>query len=39
MFYRAEVAVCSETHTKHIKELGGYKVELLNDKSGGSNTL
>jgi hypothetical protein len=35
MLYRAEVAVCSEIHIKHINTLCGQKVEYLNVKPGG----
>jgi hypothetical protein len=36
MLYREIIAVCSETHTKHINTLRGQKVELLNVKPGGT---
>ena len=32
MLYREIIAVCSQTHTKHINTLCGQKVELLNVK-------
>jgi len=32
MFYREIIAVCSQTHTKHINTLCGQNVELLNVK-------
>jgi len=32
MMYRAIMAVCSQTHTKHINTLCGQNVELLNVK-------
>jgi hypothetical protein len=32
MLYREIIAVCSETHTKHINTLCGQNVELLNVK-------
>ena len=32
MLYREIIALCSETHTKHINPLCGQKVELLNVK-------
>jgi len=35
MLYRGIIAVCSETHTKHINTLCGQNVELLNVKPGG----
>jgi hypothetical protein len=36
MLYREIIAVCSETHTKHITTLCGQNVELLNVKPGGT---
>ena len=35
MLYREIIAVCSQTHTKHINTLCGQNVELLNVKPGG----
>jgi hypothetical protein len=35
MLYREIIAVCSESHTKHINILYGQNVELLNVKPGG----
>ena len=32
MLYREIIAVCSQTHTKHINTLCGLNVELLNAK-------
>ena len=32
MLYREIIAVCSQTHTKHINTLCGQNVELLNVK-------
>jgi len=32
MLYREIIAVCSQTHTKHINTLRGQNVELLNVK-------
>ena len=32
MLYRERIAVCSQTHTKHITTLCGQNVELLNVK-------
>ena len=32
MLCREIIAVCSQTHTKHINTLCGQNVELLNDK-------
>jgi len=32
MLYREIIAVCSETHTKHINTLCGQNVQLLNFK-------
>ena len=32
MLYREIIAVCSQIHTKHINELCGQNVELLNVK-------
>jgi len=32
MLYREIIAVCSQTHTKHINTLCGQNVELLNIK-------
>jgi hypothetical protein len=32
MLYREIIAVCSQSHTKHINTLCGPKVELLNVK-------
>ena len=34
MLYREIIAVCSQTHTKHINTLCGQNVELLNVKPG-----
>jgi hypothetical protein len=36
MLYREIIAVCSETHTKHINTLCGQNVELLHVKPGGT---
>jgi hypothetical protein len=36
MLYREIIAVCSETHTKHINTLCGQNVELLSVKHGGT---
>ena len=36
MLYREIIAVCSQTHTKHINTLCGQNVELLNVKPGGT---
>jgi hypothetical protein len=35
MRYREIIAVCSQSHTKHINTLCGQNVELLNVKPGG----
>jgi hypothetical protein len=35
MLYREIIAVCSESHTKHINTLCGQNVELFNVKPGG----
>jgi hypothetical protein len=35
MLYREIIAVCSETHTKHINTRCGQNVELLNVKPAG----
>ena len=35
MLYWEIVAVCSQTHTKHINTLCGHNVELVNVKPGG----
>ena len=32
MLYREIIAVCSETHTKHVNTVCGQNVELLNVK-------
>jgi len=32
MLYREIIAICSQTHTKHINTLCGQNVELLNVK-------
>ena len=32
MLYREIIAVCSESHTKHVNALCGQNVELLNVK-------
>ena len=32
MLYKEIIAVCSEVHTKHINEVCGQNVELLNVK-------
>jgi len=32
MLYREIIAVCSQSHTKHINTVGGQNVELLNVK-------
>ena len=34
MLYREIIAVCSQTHTKHINTLCGQNVELLNVNLG-----
>jgi hypothetical protein len=36
MLYREIIAVCSETHTKHINKLCGQNVEFVNVKPGGT---
>ena len=36
MMFKAQVAVCSEIHTKHINALCGQNVELKNVKPGGT---
>jgi len=36
MLYREIIAVCSQSHTKHINTLCGHKVVLLNVKPGGT---
>ena len=36
MLYREIIAVCSQTHTKHINALCGQKLEFLNVKPGGT---
>jgi len=36
MLYREKLAVCSETHKKHINIVCGQNVELLNVKPGGT---
>jgi hypothetical protein len=36
MLYRIIIAVCSETHTKHINTLCGQNVEFVNVKPGGT---
>jgi len=33
--YRKIIAVCAQSHTKHINILCGQNVELLNVKAGG----
>jgi len=38
MLYREIMAVCSEIHTKDINTACGQNVELLNVKSGGTNS-
>jgi hypothetical protein len=38
MLHGEIIAVCSEIYTKHINTLCGQKVELLNFKSGGTNS-
>jgi hypothetical protein len=35
MLYREIIAVCSETHPKHINTLCGQNVEFVNVKPGG----
>jgi hypothetical protein len=35
MLYSEIIAVCSETHTKHINTLCGQNVELVNIKPSG----
>jgi hypothetical protein len=35
MLYREIIAVCSETHTKHINTLCGQNVEFVNVNPGG----
>ena len=36
MLYGEIIAVCSQTHTKHINTLRGQNVELLNVKPGST---
>ena len=36
MLYREIIAVCSDTHTKHVNTQCGRNVELLNVKPGGT---
>jgi hypothetical protein len=36
MLYREIIAVCSETHTKHITTLYGQNVEFVDVKPGGT---
>jgi hypothetical protein len=36
MLYSEIIAVCSQTHTKHINTLCGQTVELLSVKRGGT---
>ena len=36
MLYREIIAVCSQTHIKHINTLCGQNFELLNVKPGGT---
>ena len=36
MLYKEIIAVCSETHIKHINTLFGQNRELLNVKPGGT---
>ena len=36
MVYKANVAVCSEIHTRHINKLCVQNIELLNAKPGGT---
>jgi hypothetical protein len=36
MLYREIIAVCSETHTKHITTVCGQNVEFVNLKPGGT---
>jgi hypothetical protein len=36
MLYREIIAVCSETHTKHINTLCGQNVEFVYVKPGGT---
>jgi len=38
MLYTGLIAVCSQIHTKHINTLCGQNVELLNVKTGGTNS-
>jgi hypothetical protein len=38
MLYTEIIAVCFQTHTKHINTLCGQNVELMNDKPGGTNS-
>ena len=36
MLYSEIIAVCSQTHTKHVNTLCGQKVEFVNVKPGGT---
>jgi len=36
MLYSEIIAVCSQTHTKHINTLRGQNVEFVNVKFGGT---
>jgi hypothetical protein len=36
MLYREIIAVCSESHTKHVNTLCGQNVEFVNVKPGGT---
>ena len=36
MLYREIIAVCSHIYTKHVNEMYGQNVELLNVKPGGT---
>ena len=38
MLYREIIAVCSQIQTKHINTLCGQNVELVNVKTGGTNS-
>jgi len=38
MLHREIIAACSQIHTKHINTLCGQDVELLNVKTGGTNS-
>jgi hypothetical protein len=39
MLYTKKVTVCSETHKEHINVICDHSAELMNVKTGGTNSM